>query len=232
MNKICLFALLIAVASANLATDISNIMTPTREYMSCLSKNVTKVILKISDKQGTINKNFLNGFIFAKDAGISTVDATVVVNDTLVPSELSADVTAALPANFNGTVWLQVLNAPTLWDRQMSQRISYLEDLVLAFQQHNLTTGIYSDANAWTSILGSPGIGSETLDSALVWYANNNGIQSFDDFNYAGFGTWTKPSLKNYKNYVPICYIVTTSFDYYEAETQFKKIDQQRFLSY
>ena len=232
MNKICLFALLIAVASANLAADMSNV-SPSRESLSCLAgKNVTKVIFKISDEKGTINKNFLDGFIFARDAGISTIDAIVIVNDTLVPGELSADVASALPANFNGTVWLQVLNAPALWTRQMSKRMAYLEDLILAFKQHGLTAGIYSDAKAWTSIIGYQTIGSDTLNSAPVWYVNTNNVQSFDDFSYAGFGTWTKPNLKNYQKNFYICYTVAASFDYYEADTQFKEIDQQRFLSF
>ena len=215
MNKICLFALFIAVASANLAADMSNV-PPSRESLSCLaSKNVTKVILEISDQQGIIKTDFYDGYIFARDAGISAVDAIVIVNDTLVPSELTADVTAALPSNFNGTVWLQVLNAPTLWTRQMSKRMAYLEDLIFAFKRHGLTAGIYSDAKAWISIIGYQTIGSDTLNSVPVWYVNTNNVQSFDDFSYAGFGTWTKPNLKNFLNWAHDCQTWIASFDFY-----------------
>jgi len=232
MNKICLFALLIAVASANIATDISLIQL-SRQTLSCLSsKNVSRVILEISDDQGTINKDFLNGFIFAKDAGISTVDAIVIVNDNFTTNGLSANVTAALPMNFNGTVWLKVLNSPNLWTHDVSRRVAYLENLVLAFKQRSVEAGIYSDANTWASVMGSQGAGSDSLKSAPVWYVNENNVQSFDDFSYAGFGTWTKPALKNFQKNAYMCYVWVASLDYYEAETQFKKIDQQRFLSF
>jgi len=215
MNKVCLFALLVAVASANLAADISNIQL-SRQTVSCLgSKNVSRVALEISDERGTINKDFLTGFIFARDAGIYTVDALVIVNDNLTTSGLSANVTAALPATFNGTVWLQVLDSQNLWTQDISRRISYLENLILAFRQRGLSVGIYSDAKTWASVIGSQGAGSETLKFASVWYVNENNVQSFDDFSYAGFGTWTKPTLKSFQKNVYTCYAMIASLVFY-----------------
>jgi len=215
MNKIYLFALLVAVVSADLAADISNTQL-SRQTLSCLSgKNIIRVILEISDDQGTINKDFLNGFIFAKDAGIATVDAIVIVNDNFTANGLSANVTSALPASFNGTIWLKVLNSPNLWTQQMNQRIAYLEGLVLAFKQRGLKAGVYSDANTWASVFGSQGAGSDSLKLAPAWYVNENNVQSFDDFSYAGFGKWTKPSLKNFQKNVYTCYNMIASMNFY-----------------
>jgi len=224
MNKIYLFALFVAVAAANLAADLSGLAL-SRQTLSCLSgQNVTKVILEISDEQGVTNRDFLNGYIYSKDAGIATVDALVIVNDNFTSNWLSTTITSALPASFNGTVWLQVLDSPKLWNQTISRRIAYLETLVLAFKQNGFKVGTYSNANTWQSVFGSQSAGSDTLKLASVWYANDNGNQNFDDFSYAGFGTWTKPALKNYQNSVYTCYTNVVSFNYYEAEAQFKKI--------
>ncbi len=215
MRKIYLLALLIAVASADLAADISSIQL-SRQTLGCLSaNNISRVVLEVSDETGTINKNFLNGFIFAKDAGIATVDAIVIVNDNFTANSLSANVTSALPASFNGTVWLQVLSSPKLWSQDVNKRIPYLAGLVLAFKQRGLKAGIYSDANTWQSVFGSQGAGSDGLKVSPVWYVNENNVQSFDDFSYAGFGTWTKPSLKNYQKSVYLCYNMIASLNFY-----------------
>lgn len=224
MNKIYLFALFVAVAAANLAADLSGLAL-SRQTLSCLSgQNVTKVILEISDEQGVTNRDFLNGYIYSKDAGIATVDALVIVNDNFTSNWLSTTITSALPASFNGTVWLQVLDSPKLWNQTISRRIAYLETLVLAFKQNGFKVGTYSNANTWQSVFGSQSAGSDTLKLASVWYANDNGNQNFDDFSYAGFGTWTKPVLKNCQNSIYTCYTNFVSLDYYETETQFKRI--------
>ena len=217
MNKICLFALLVAVASANLGADISNLAS-SRQTLNCLaSQNMSRVTFEISDERGAINKDFLNGYIFARDAGIATVDAIVIVNDNFTSTSLSANVTSALPASFNGTIWLRVLASDQLWNQDVSKRISYLETLVLAFKQRGVKAGVYSDANAWAAVFGTPYAGSDTLKAVPVWYANDNGVQNFDDFDYAGFGTWTQPSLKSYQKYAYLCYTTITSLNFYKV---------------
>jgi len=224
MNRIYLFAILIAVASANFAVDIGNTAF-SRQTMKCLSnQNVSRVVLEISNEMGHINQDFLSGYIFAKDAGISTIDATVMVNDTSVAAEISTKIATALPTNFNGTIWLQIINAPQLWTQDISRRIPYLEALVLVLKQNGVTAGVSADANTWVSIFGSQRAGSDTLKAAPVWYANDNEVQSFDDFSYAGFGTWTQPTLKTYQNSVYLCGTMLGSLDYYEDKTRFNSI--------
>ena len=138
MNKVYLFALLVAVASANIAADVNDLVLP-RQTMNCLSSNnVTKVIFQILDGQGAINKNFLNNYICAKDAGIASVDASVIVNDNFTSNFINTTVKSSLPSSFNGTVWLQVWSSDKYWNQTIDRRIAYLESLVLAFQQNGL----------------------------------------------------------------------------------------------
>ncbi len=166
-------------------------------------------------EKGAINKDFLSGYIFARDSGIATVDAIVIANDNLTFGEVSANVTTALPASFNGTVWLKVLSSSSLWSQQAKQRLVYIENLAGSFQQRGVKAGIYSDASTWAKVFGSQGAGSDGLRVFPVWYANENNIQSFDDFSYAGFGTWDKPSIKNYKNNVYVCSSWIASLNFY-----------------
>jgi len=190
MNNIYLFALFFAVASANIAVEDASFRI-TRNTLSCFAcHNITWVILYISDQDGSINKDFLNTFTNAIDRGITTVDAALMVNDTFIPEEFSANVTHALPASFNGTVWLRVYDSKRLWSQDVSQRIPYFEKLVLAFKQRGVKVGIYSRAKEWASVFGSQGAGSDILEATSIWYANYNNVKSFSDFSYAAFGTW------------------------------------------
>jgi len=216
MNQIYILALLFAVASANLGADVSY-YPATRTTFTCLAQqNVTLTILEIWDETGTVNPNFLNNYIYSKDAQIPGFDALVMVNDTFADEDLCNGVARALPKNFNGTVWLDVENKQGLWSRDTDDRISYLEAVIKTCQQHGLNPGVYSSADVWATVMGSQGIGSDTLSAVPVWYFNDNNVQNFDDFSYAGFGTWEKPQMKNYGTNAYLCGSYITSLDYYE----------------
>ncbi len=214
MKKVCLFAFLLAVASANLAADLTNFPV-TREQVNCLAdKGVTKLILEVSDEKGNIKAEFFDGYNFAQDAGIA-IDAIVIVNDALTPSELSSSMASVLSSHFSGTIWFQVLSSPKLWSQSVNKRLAYLDKLILSCKKYGLNVGIYSDAKAWKSVFGGQHVGSDILKSVPVWYVNDNGIQSFDDFSESGFGTWTEASLKNFEAYPFECDNWITSLNFY-----------------
>ena len=227
MKRIYLLALLIAVASANLAVDINDLYLSHKTFRCLKNQNVSKVILELSNERGHINQHFLSHFIYAKHAGISTIDAIVIVNDTLTANSLSAKVADTLPNNFNGTVWLRVMNSPHLWSRKMALRIFYLGDLVTSFRQRDLNVGISGDAATWESVFGFKRAGCDTLKAVPVGYACDNSAQSFDDFSSAGFGTWTQPALKSFQNNAHICGTRVASLDYYQGV----KLDWMIFMN-
>jgi len=226
MNKIYLFALFIAVASANLAVDIGNVYLPC-EAFKCLSDHqVSKVIIQILNEMGVTNIDFLTHLTDTRDAGISEVDATVIVNDSFAADSLSTKVAGSLPSGFSGTVWLQVISSPQLWTKSTILRIPYLGDLVTSFRQRGLKVGVSADSGTWTSVFGLKHAGSDNLKSASLWYAYQDGGQSFDDFSTAGFGTWTQPALKNFQSHITFCGTGAPSFNYYEGDTQLDQIHQ------
>jgi len=83
-------------------------------------------------------------------------------------------------------------------------------------QQHGLKPGFYSNAVDWSTVLGAQGAGSDILKATPVWYSNTNGVESFDGFSYAGFGTWDEPKMKNYIYNFYICSTYFWGADYYE----------------
>jgi len=217
MKSIYLFALLVVLASANTAADITG-DTFQRSNFICFAsqQNVTLTILQIWDQSGTINKDFLKNYIYSRDAKIPDFDASVLVNDTFAAEDICNGVSKALPTSFNGTVWLNIQNKPGYWSRDVADRIDYLGELATVCKTHGLNTGIYSSADDWTTVMGSQGAGSDTLKAIPVWYYNDNGSADFEDFDYAGFGSWTKPGMKNYGASPYICMTYINSLNYYE----------------
>jgi len=200
MKSIYLLPLLLVLASSKLSGTIYNNQKPfPRTFFSCLAaSNVTLTILQIWDEIGMINKNFLLNYIRSKDAKIQDFDALVTVKDSFTPEDLCEGVSHALPPSFNGTVWLDIQSRQGLWSRDVSERIPYLDNMAKACHNRGLKPGISSNWQRWTAVMGSQGAGSDTLKAIPLWYDNNNFTPNFDDFEYAGFGTWETPKMKNY----------------------------------
>lgn len=63
----------------------------------------------------------------------------------------------------------------------------------------------------WTTIFGSKTACTD-VSSEPLWYAHYDNNPTFADF--APFGGWTKPSIKQYKGSTAICG-ATVDFNYY-----------------
>jgi len=218
MKSIYLFAFLFALASANIGVDITNYQVPPRSFFECLaSQNVSLTIVQILDERGNVNTNFLKSYIASRDAKIRGFDALITLSDSFEPEDLCNEVAHALPTSFNGTVWLDVENQQSYWSRNISERIPFLENITTVCKDHGVSVGIYSSAQNWASVFGSQGAGSDILKAVPIWYQNDNDSADFDDFEYAGFGTWKTPQLKNYKSDTRICNYYANSINYFEA---------------
>jgi hypothetical protein len=63
----------------------------------------------------------------------------------------------------------------------------------------NYDTGIYTSASQWNPICG----GSTQFSKYPLWYPHYDGKASFSDF--APFGGWTKPAIKQYQGTTTYC---------------------------
>jgi len=211
---LCL-AFTVALASQGVALGSGSL---TRSVYTCLAQqNISLVVLGIWDQAGNVPKDFLLNYIYAKDSGIAKFDTMVIINDTFAATDICNGVAHALPASFKGNVWLNVQNGQGFWSQDIDDRISYLETVAKTCGQHGLTVGVYSDAATWATVMGSQGAGSDTLKALPVWYFNDNNVQDFSDFDYAGFGTWDKATMKQYSTNQYTCNFYVAGYQYYEA---------------
>ena len=110
MKSIYLLSFLLVLASANLAIDYSIFPDPSGIMFPCLAEQgVTLAIFEIFDEKGNVNQNFLVDSLAAKAANIKNVDAIIRVNDAFAPEDVCNAVAHALPEQFNGNVWFDVI---------------------------------------------------------------------------------------------------------------------------
>jgi len=212
---VLLFASLFALASAEDAVFLNakklSSYAYSRDFYYCAARrNFTRMILHIWDEQGKTNPYFLTNFINSRDAQIKDYDAVVTVKDAFEPEAICNGVAHALPRGFNGTVWLEVQNTGSLWSRNVSERVPYLEKIIKSCQGHGLKPGIYSSAESWFFVMGDQEAGSHTLKAVPVWYFNDNQKNNFNDFEYAGFGPWDAPKMKAYGKDLDCAYSITS----------------------
>jgi len=202
MKSIFFLAFLFALASAKVGVFLGGDFSPvySKAFFKCAaaSPGLNLTILEIWDEKGNTNQNFLSNFINSRDADIDRFDASAVVNDTFEPEAICNGVASALPRNFSGTVWLDIQGKQSLWSRNVSDRIPYLENITKSCRSHGLKPGFYSSAQAWVQVLGDQEAGSDLLKAVPLWYWNQNGNPNFNDFHYASFGPWDTPTMKNY----------------------------------
>jgi len=98
------------------------------------------------------------------------------------------------------TVWLHVEGPGTYWGSNQANNSAFFDDLLEECYEWGLTLGVYSSAPNWNAIFGEKYTAAKT---DLLWYANNNGEQNFNDFT--PFGGWTKPAVKQYTNSTSVC---------------------------
>ena len=71
--------------------------------------------------------------------------------------------------------------------------------------------GIYASYYMWESIMGTAKSCPDVAGTQL-WYAHYDNKQTFSD--YAPFGGWTKPAIKQYKGDTTLCSF-GVDLDYY-----------------
>ena len=215
MLKFILVVLAFSAATADLGLNAGT-TTISRSTASCLrTQNVSRVAVEILNDRGTFNTNYINTFIYLLDANISNVDAIVRISDKFDPEGTCNNITRALPQAFNGTVWLAVETASS-WSVEVGRRIDFLEEFSLNCRAHGFKVGIFSKVTSWTLIMGSPTAGSDKLRTLPVWYFNDNGVDDFNDFRYAGFGKWPSATMKEYRTSPYLCSNTFAGYEYYQ----------------
>jgi len=197
--------LLLSLASAKKGVNVTGFNIQSyNQYLMFAHANITLSLLEIWDGAGNTDPiAWKLQYLLSHHGGIPDFDAIAVLNDTFSPEEICSGVAKALPPTvwptyFNGSVWLDVRNRAGFCSRPLSGRVSYLENVIKACQNHGLSVGVASTVSDWIAVMGSQKAGSDVLKAVPLWYFNDNDKLNFDDFEYAGFGTWDAPKMKLY----------------------------------
>jgi hypothetical protein len=159
---------------------------------------------------GGIDKNAVANLQAAKSVGFITdvyffpcrgKSATTQVNEMF----------SAIPSNLFGMVWLDVESNPSPNCGWYGDNCGFVTELVKAIKAHGKVPGIYSSQYMWTTIMGGR-YNCPSLASQQLWYAHYDNNPSFSDF--ASFGGWTKPNIKQYNGDVTLCG-ADVDYDYY-----------------
>jgi len=205
MLKICLITLFLTFALAEIAINAGDFLVSKFKAECFELDKMRKFILNALGGNGVVNLNFLPSYINIRNAGIHDIDAIVRTNDSIPIERTCWTLAHYLPVGFNGTVWLSVESNTRLWSLNIEDRIPFLENLTQTCTQHGLRVGIYSDVVSWTNVMGGQLVGSDKLRALPLWYFNDNGIRNFNDFSYATFGGWNKPTQKEFERGASVC---------------------------
>ncbi|KAI7855852.1 glycoside hydrolase family 25 protein [Circinella umbellata] len=157
---------------------------------------------------GALDKNCQQNYQNALDGGFDGVDLYMFPctgRDTCKSAETQVqEIIDYVGSNSMkvGTLWLDVEIDPSAnnWPSPESAQ-STLQGFKAALDGSGWKWGVYSSASQWSQIVGS---NDWELDSSVpVWYAHWDDNKSFD--NFAAFGGWTTPTVKQYSGDVTFC---------------------------
>lgn len=153
-------------------------------------------VARVYQSGGRVDPNGAQTIKNARAAGIKYVDGYIF---PCVPCGNAAqqvkDTVSALRsagAEF-GMLWYDVENYQ--WSSSASTNQAFIKEMVDTGKSLGISAGIYTNLNNWQTIVGS----SHNYPSSQglpLWYAHYDGSQSYSDF--ASFGGWSKPSIKQY----------------------------------
>jgi len=184
-------AVFIASSSATTGVDVSQAVTP--GSWTCLKgQGVSFAIVRGYQSVGRLDPNARSNIANARAAGIAYVDAYIF---PCVPcgnpeGQIEATVSGLSGANY-GMLWLDIERQS--WSSNLATNQDFIARLIAKGKAMGVHLGIYTNYNNWQTIVGIGWTGGSSLP---LWYAHYDGNPNFGDF--AAFGGWSKPSIKQY----------------------------------
>jgi len=118
-------------------------------------------------------------------------------------SQVQDAVSALQDANANFTMfWFDIEGGSQYWSTDISFNQQFFEDMMNEAAKLQIQTGVYTNLNEWTPIMGSSYTGGSKLP---LWYAayQTPPQENFDDYN--PFGGWSAPAAKQYAGDAVLC---------------------------
>jgi hypothetical protein len=207
MNHILIAILIIlGISSANCVqgVDLSQLFT-TATYQCLKNNGFSFAIPRGYCSFGGMDTHIVANLQNAKAAGLITDTYMFPCRGKSGTSQVDQMI-AGIPANLYGMVWIDVETNPSAgcsWTgHDGASNCAFVMEVVNRIKSHGKNVGIYASASMWTSIFGSRSACPQAASQQL-WYAHYDNSASFADF--AAFGGWTKPHMKQFAGDVTVC---------------------------
>uniref|UniRef100_A0A914WGM6 Lysozyme n=1 Tax=Plectus sambesii TaxID=2011161 RepID=A0A914WGM6_9BILA len=227
MNMLFLLALVVGVslaapieddgsvkASFGLAID-TNIATSTGTF-SCYrsSYNVLTAFIRIykPDNGGSVDPNGATNVQNANNAGLG-VEVYITPSPTSSKQGYQQLDEAYNYVTSHGvnvkSVWLQV-TSPINWGSNTQNNANFIYSFLARAQQRNLGVGIYTNSYDWAQITNGWTGWTSVAGGVNLWYwhvtATGPSGQTSQNFNdFASFGGWNNPVVKQYGQSINMC---------------------------
>jgi GH25 family lysozyme M1 (1,4-beta-N-acetylmuramidase) len=109
------------------------------------------------------------------------------------PGNVTAEVNAKV-----GMLWIDV-EGTQYWSSNHANNVNFIQGMIDEAKSQKVNIGIYSSKSQWSPITGN----SSKFSKYPLWYAHYDNKPNFSDF--APFGGWSKPAIKQYAGDVSLC---------------------------
>jgi len=198
-----LIACLLTQSYCSLGVDVSQLFQ-TSTYQCMKSNGYSFVIIRGYCSYGGVDANVVHNLANAKAAGLITDIYMFPCRGKSGTAQVD-QMMAAIAGNTYGMVWVDVETNPSSgcgWTSDHNANCAFLTEIINHIKSKGKTPGIYATRYMWQTIFGSftacGGVASQQL-----WYAHYDNSPSFSDF--AAFGGWTKPHIKQFQGDVTLC---------------------------
>jgi GH25 family lysozyme M1 (1,4-beta-N-acetylmuramidase) len=186
------------LVEATLGVDVSQ---PTSvSAFSCLKNNGYHfAIVRGYQSNGHPDPNCPSTVSHAWSAGMSHVDVYMFPCPQCSKSAATQvrEMVDALKGTRYGMIWFDI-EGPQYWRSQSFNR-QFMSELLSTAHSLGQHIGVYTSASQWGPIMGNWAGAS----AYPLWYAHYDYNPSFSDF--APFGGWSKPSIKQYVGDATVC---------------------------
>lgn len=202
-------ATFVAPGNATRGVDVSTAVYP--DNWKCLRKNgYAFAVIRAWQSNGVPDPNSPHTIYNAWDGGMKDVDVYLFPDSAANPEDQVGGLVDYLaryniscrsrygPPHTFGMLWLDI-EAPQLWSSSQDANRNFIQGMMDEAARRHVALGIYTSASQWGPITGDWTGGSRYP----LWYAHYDNNPSFSDF--APFGGWTHPSIKQYTGTSDVC---------------------------
>jgi hypothetical protein len=202
--KMMLAILLLVVPSlCVLGVDVSQLF-PVSAYQCLKNNGYHFAIIRGYYSFGAVDVHVVDNLHNAKAAGLTT-DIYMFPCRSKSASAQVDQMMAAISGSLYGMVWLDIETneSPNCgWGTNYAANCDYVNELISRIKSHGKVPAIYASAYMWQSIMGGRN-NCPSAASVQLWYAHYDGSASFSDF--APFGGWHKPAIKQFQGTTSFC---------------------------